>query len=211
MTCVVRTAGLEALAALITCAIPSLAGHVCISVAPSSEHEELPNMTLEPGRWAWEPAQRMEHAQLANNIVVWNVGRHSTPLMISIMASSPDLRAELEAQVLDVFLSSVHPLTGMPRAGVVVAPVTSCPSLSTWVAAFELESDEWINVDAFNRRYESRILVTALLPALYCQRPVYTLAELQLQLATPADIALPSPAGAIELVTINSDGTISPA
>jgi len=213
VSCVVRIAALEAFAALIELAIPELAGHVCAGTAPSGELEELPNLSIMPQRWKYIPEQASEVATLPGNRVVYDVGDHDAACVVSIMATSPTQRARLEAKVLDLFLRTKHPLTDMHMPGVVVLLVSACPDLSAWSCAFDLESDEWIDTLALDRRYESRIMITASIPALTVDAPVYSIDQLILGVThdltstfTPATAIPP----AVELVTINADGTISP-
>lgn len=212
MSGVVRIEALRALQALIELRIPELAGHVCVGVAPSSEHEHVPNLSIQPTKWTYEPDQAGEHTTLPGNVVVWDVGDHNCAMVLSIVAASPAKRWELEAKVLDLFLSSVHPLTGHHRPGVIVLPVTACPQLGQWCAAFDLESDEWTDGAAMDRRYESRIVCAASIPALTIEAPVYTINELILGITHDMDTtftlatAIPP---AVELVTINEDGTIT--
>lgn len=209
---VVRIEALRALAKLFELRIPELRGHVCVGV--SSEHEEVPNLSIQPTRWTYLPDQANEHATLPGNVVVWDCGDHQCTCVLSILAATPGQRAALEAKVLDVFLSSRHPLTDMPRPGVLVMPITACPALDLWTASFELESDEWIDTLALDRRFESRLVVNAIIPALTIQTPVYTINELILGVTEDMDTTF-TPATAIppavELVTINEDGTITAA
>ncbi len=214
MAAVVRIEALRALAAVIAAWVPDLAGRICEGTPPSSEFEGMPNLSIQPARWDYEPDQAAESRTLPGNVVVWNVGRHSTPMVLSIVASTPEQRAQLEAAVIDLFLSQRHPLTGMPRPGILVVPVVACEALAEWLAVFEYESDGWEDANAFDRQYETRIIVTALIPALTIERPVYTISELRLALAR--DLAPQPTRGAVaipttELVTINTDGTISNA
>jgi hypothetical protein len=204
---VVRLEAFAALAAVIAAAIPELDGHICEGMPPSSEHEEVPNLSIIPGRWMFEPEQALEQRVLPGNVVVWNVGQHSAPMTLSIVAATPFQRAKLEAQILDLFLSSTHPLNGMHRPGVLVVPVTSCPDLQEWLAAFELESDEWDNSAAFDRRYESKLVITGIIPALTIQRPVYTINSLRLGLGPYPSTSSET----VEVVSIAVDGTITPS
>lgn len=209
---VVRIEALRALAALLELHIPELAGHVCTGVAPSSEHEMLPNLSILPTKWTYEPEQAEEAAVLPGNFVVWNVGQHACGMVLAIMAATPAQRWEIEAKVLDLFLSSVHPITEMPRPGVLVVPVTACPELAEWFAAFELESDEWVDTLALDRRYESRIVINGIVPALTVGRGVYTIRQLILGVTEDFDTTF-TPATAIppavDLVSINEDGSIT--
>lgn len=210
MSGIVRIEALRTLGALFEARIPELAGHVCVGV--SSEHEEVPNLSIQPTQWTYDPQQADEHTSLPGNVLVWNVGEHAAACVISIVTATPGQRWELEQKVLDVFLGSVHPLTGYHMPGVVCLPVTQCPQLGEWSAAYELDSDEWGDALALDRRYESRISITAHIPALVIETPVYTIEQLFLGVTedmtttfTPATAIPP----AVELVTINEDGTIS--
>lgn len=205
MSGIVRIEALEALAQLLQQRIPVLADHVCVGQAPSSEYETLPNLSIEPTKWGWEPEAAIEHATLPGNVLVWNVGQHSCACVLSIVTATIGERMAIEQKVLDLFIGSRHPLTDLPMPGVITVPVTACPQLSRFLASFELESDEWSDVLAADRRYESRITCTTIIPALTVQTPVYTIEELRLALAQ-----IPPPANppAAEVVTINEDGTI---
>lgn len=208
---VVRIEALRALERLIELRIPELAGHVCID-EPGSAFEEMPNVSIIPSKWTFVPEQADDSVTLPGNVVVWNVGQHECPCVLSVLATSKAQRWELEAKLLDLFLSSRHPLTDIPRPGILVLPVTACPQLSQWLASFELESDEWNDTLAQDHRYESRIVLTAIIPALTVQTPVYTIEQLILGITedmtttfTPATAIPP----AVELVSINEDGSIS--
>lgn len=209
---VVRIAALRALGALIEAAVPELAGHVCVGVAPSSEFEHLPNLSIQPTKWTFDPEQEDEHTTLPGNVMVWRVGEHSCAMVMSIVAATPAQRWELEAKVLDIFLGYRHPLTDVATPGVLVVPVSECPQLGDWIASFELESDEWSDTLALDRRYESRTVISAHIPALTIQTRVYTLNTLILGITADFDTTF-TPATAIppavELVTINEDGTIT--
>lgn len=212
MSGVVRIEALRALAALIEANIPELLERVCTGVAPSSEHEAVPNLSIQPTKWSYQPEQAGEHVSLPGNVLVWNVGEHECAMVLSLVTATPAQRWELEAKILDLFLSSVHPLTGYHRAGVVVLPVAACPQLGEWFCSFELDSDEWNDTLALDRRYESRMVITAHIPALTIERPVYTLNELILGVTEDMDTTLTVATAippTVELITINEDGTIS--
>ena len=208
---IVRLEALQALELAIEALIPGL-DCFCVDQSPPSELECFPSVSLMPTRWTFEPEQALEARTLPGNVQVWNVGQHTSPVMISILATTLHERYVIEAKILDLFLSQRHPLTGIHRPGILVLPVNACPELGEWLASFELESDEWNNSSAFDRRYESRIMITAIIPALTIERPVYTIDELQLGLTpdmtrtfTPATFL----ASDVEVVSISEDGTIT--
>lgn len=214
MTCVVRIEALEAFTALVERMIPELAGHTCAGQAPSSEMEELPNLSIEPSRWRYVMDDAAQTATLPGNVVVYDVGNHEAACVVSIMATSPRQRATIEAKVIDLFLRSKHPLSGMHMPGVLSFLVSDCPEVSRWACSFDLDSDEWVETLALDRRYESRIMINATVPALTIDAPVYTISTLILGVTGDFDTTL-TPTTAVpplvELVTINADGTISPA
>ncbi len=206
---VVRIEALRAFTALVELQIPELAGHTCAGQAPSSEKEETPNLSIEPGRWMFLPEQAAQHAVLPGNVVVYEVGNHEAACVVSIVAPTVGQRATLESKVLDLFNSNVHPLTGMMMPGVLVFSVSACPELSRWSCSFELDNDEWNEAGAHDRRLESRIVVTATIPALTIRRPIYDIRTLVLgvaQLPPAPAIAVPP----VELVTIDINGHIAP-
>jgi hypothetical protein len=202
---VVRIEALRAFCALVELEIPELAGRTCAGQAPSSEMEELPNLSIEPAEWAFQREQARVVARLPGDVAVFEVGNHEAPCAVSIVAGTPGQRASLEAKVIDLFLRTVHPATGAAMPGVIVLSITACPELSRWTCSFDLESDAWNESAALDRRYESRITVTATIPALTVRRPVYSIAELVLGVA---EITEHRPAPPTELVTINADGTL---
>jgi hypothetical protein len=206
---IVRIEALRAFTALIELMIPELAGKTCAGQAPSGEDEEIPNLSIEPGRWRFVPEQSSIHATLPGNVAVYEVGNHEVPCVVSIVAGSVGERALLEAKVLDLFYSGRHPLTGLAMPGVIVLQVSSCPDLSHWSCSFDLDSDEWNEQHALDRRYESRIIVDVTIPALTVRRPVYTIEQLVLgvqQLPPATAVAVPP----VELVTIDINGHIEP-
>lgn len=207
--CVVRLDVLEAFTALVEREIPQLAGRTCAGQAPSNEDEQIPNLSIEPTRWAYQMDQQDQHAVLPGNTVVYNVGNHEAGCVISIIAASPRQRAKLEQLVIDLFLAGEHPLTGMPLPGTIVFTVGDCPAVSLWSCSLELDSDEWIEGGALDRRYEARLMVTATVPALSVKRPVYSIAELILGVQA-GPVGTPIAAQPVDLVTINFDGTLAP-
>lgn len=210
---VVRIEALAALAALIKLRIPEVANHVCVGIAPAGELESYPNVSIMPSKWSYEPEQAAQKATLPGQRVVYCVGEHECPCVIAVMATNTPQRARIEAKILDLFLGAKHPTTGIKMPGTLVFGITRMPELGQWTACFDLESDEWNDTLALDRRYESRMVVLATIPALTVDSPVYTIEELILgvtnDLATQFTPTTAIPP-AVELVTINEDGTIQP-
>lgn len=209
-TSIVRIEALKALKAMIETAVPALVGKVKVSQAAPGVEQTYPTLTIMPGTWRYEPYGEAEQATIgdpADGNVVFNVGAHSAPVQLRIVAATIGERMALEQEVTNLFMSQEL------RAGILVVPVTSCPDLSDWIAAFEYESDQWIDADAFDRKLESLIIVNGCIPALVARTEVYEINDLALGLTPDFDTAFTTdtmvPPG-VELVLINQDGTISP-
>lgn len=204
---VVKIEALRALAAYIELQIPELAGRTSPGVATSSQDEPLPSLGIEPdGQWDFDRYQATPHAVLPGNQVVYLVGWHEGPLVLSLVTATPGERFTLEHQIVDLFQGGLHPLTGMSIPGSITIAVTSCPALSAWSCSFDLEGTHWIESHDMDRRYESRIVLSATVPALTLRRAVYTIDQLLVAIGARQ----PSPgAPPPELVKINPDGTVA--
>jgi len=205
---IIRLEALRGLELAITCAIPELEGRVCVGQAPAGHPLGFPSLQIDPRRWTYFPDQALETYEPAPNAVVMNVGRHQADITIRIGASNLYKRYELEQKLLDLFLSTpLHP-------GVLFAQVTACEALGPFTAAWELDTDEWRDEKAFDKEFYSNVTVLGIIPALVTRRDAYTIDQLQLGLnitPTPTDGNLPpfTPPG-VEVVQVNSDGTITP-
>lgn len=212
MSGVVRIEALRALAALIEAAIPELAGNVCTGIAPSSELEAYPNISINPTRWRYDPTQAEQVATLPGNVVVYDVGTHECACVLSLVTTNPVQRYEIEQKLIDLWLSATNP-AGFERPGVLVLAITACPELSEFVVTYDLDSDEWADGLALDRRYESRIMLTCSIPALTIARPIYTIEQLILGVTedrTTTFTAATAIPPAVELVSILEDGTVEP-
>ena len=206
---VVRIEALKALAAVIEAAVPDLAGKVLTEQQPPGAVQTYPTLTLVVGRLKYFPDQESEYATIgdpADGNVVYNVGDRIGPLQLRLVASTIGQRRQLEQQITNLFLSQEM------RPGILVVPVTTCPELSDWIAAFEYEDDEWFDASAFDRKLESLIVVTAIIPALVARTGVRVIDRLVLGLTEDmtkpftADTMVPPD---VETVLINQDGTFS--
>ncbi len=207
MSAVVKLTALQALATALATAIPALAGKIIVQQAPSNVDETFPNLTIIlAGKMTYEPHQRLLQADLGSNVVVYNVGSHSGPLQLRLVATSLKERATLEDAIERLATSR----EGGP--GVIVVPVTDSDAVP-WVAAFEYEDSQWMDQRALEREYESVMTFNAIVPALTTTTE-YEIDTLILGLTqdmttafTPSTFAPP----AVELVSINADGSISQA
>lgn len=207
MTTLVRIEALKALGDAIVAVAPELTGHVSIGQAPPASKQVYPSLAIVAPRLRFYPAQALEHAELANNVVIYNVGAHEGPVQLRLLSATLQERWTIEAKVLDLFLAT--PM----RPGIAVVPVTSNPDVGQWLAAFELDSDDWGDAAAFDHEYESLLSVNAVIPALVARSPVYKIETLRLQLADIATVdnsARYAPPG-VEVVVVNEDGTLSPS
>jgi len=205
---IIRLDALRGLELAITCAIPELIGRVCVGQADAGHHQKFPSLQIDPKRWNYFPDQAMETYEPAPNAVVMNVGRHQAEIEIVIGAATLFERYALEQKLLDLFLSTpMHP-------GVLFAQITACEALGPFVAAWELDSDEWHDEKSFSQEFYSHVTVLGTIPALVTRRGVYTINQLHTGLnltPNPTDGILPSfaPPG-VEVVQVNSDGSITP-
>jgi hypothetical protein len=214
---VVRMCALEQLAAVLTAAIPELAGKVCISTPLDNHTQTLPSMAIDwAGAVKYEPLQTEDVAHLpadADHLTpraVFNVGAHEGMVQIRVLAGTPRKRNELAQAVVDVFTAALDDY-GYPRPGVLATQVTDCGDVP-WTASFELEQDTWINMLAFERQHEGLIEVTGIVPALVTRAGIYTMEDLRLGLTSNLSKSYTSDTmqpPAVEVVRINEDGTLT--
>lgn len=205
---VLKIAGRSALAAMIACEIPALAGAICEGQAGPSHELEFPSLQITIERSRYLPDQEDVHFSPSANTVVLNVGRHVQEIKLKLGSSSDFQRAELEQKIIDLFLvTEGHP-------GVLFTQLTDCEDLGPFVAAWELEDEDWQDEKAFDRQYYSELTITGILPALVTRRGVYDMNQILLgvDIGVSADPTLePSDFPTYEVVTINEDGAIYPA
>lgn len=208
---VLRLQALDALAACIGDFAPSLRGKIQPGPAESGKRLCFPNLAIIPVRFRFFPDQEAEVGELTGvppqglppNTALLNVGRHEGTIQLRLGAMTHRQRAQLEEEILAAFLSR----EGSP--GVLVTVVPTCHNATV---AWELDTDEWENERAFDKKWYSVLTVAAQLPALVTRGSVYTIEELRLALTE--DLSTPIsdlPATAIETVDIAEDGTISVA
>lgn len=224
---VVRVMALEQLATVLTTAIPELAGHVCIGTPMDNHEQVLPSMAITwAGALAYDSAIEEDLAVLpvdGDHPVkrgVFNVGAHEGMVQIRVLAGTPRKRDALCEAVVGVFLAQTNEW-GYPRPGVIATQVTDA-DIIPWLASFELEDDQWVNVLAFERQHEGLVQATGIVPALVVRTVtdpstspatgIYTIEDLRLglthDLATSYDADTMQPP-AVEVVRINQDGTIT--
>lgn len=208
--CVVRISCFEALRDLIATRVPELAGKIKIGQQPANVDQTYPTLTITAAKLPFEPQQEDVHATIgdpADGVVVYNVGDFIGAVQLRIVATSPSERYLLEQKVQNVFFARA----GSP--GVIVVEVTACPDLDDFIASFELESTQWIDVAAADRKYESAITTNAIIPALVTRTDEYEIDDLVLGFTTDFATSFVSDTmqpPKVEVVLVNEDGTIEP-
>lgn len=204
---VLKIEGLRGLEALIVCEVPELQGQTCVDQAAPSHDLSFPSLALTIERSRYLPDQEDEHHEPSPNAVVLNVGRHVQDIKLRLGTASTFQRAEIEQKIMNLFLGEEgHP-------GILFTQLTTCEELGPFVAAWELEEEDWQSEKAFDRQLYSELKVTGILPALVTRRGVYTIEQLQLGLdiGPTVDLTAAAPAFAdTTVVQINEDGTITP-
>lgn len=207
MSTVVRTCALESLAAIVTCGIPELRDSVCIGAPPSSHEQTYPSLTINAVKWSFRPENIEELADSPPGVLIRRVGHHAGMVQIRVLATTTTSRDEFAERIVNVF-TSFEDEDGWPHPGVVIARITEC-GLVPWTASFELDGDEWVNLEAFDRKYEALIEVDGFIPALTCKHGVPTVETLALAVTTSFAGAVagdPISADATEVVSLTVDG-----
>lgn len=207
---IIKLCALETLAEQITAQIPELVDRVCVGVPPNSHDETTPSMTVNAVRWKYEPGM-VEELTTAPGVSVRRVGHHEGMIQIRILAATPGERDDLADRVVDVFLGFVDP-EGFAHPGTILSRITNC-GLVPWVASWDLDQDELVNLEAFTSKYEALIQVEGRVPALVTRTGVRDVRTLILGLtadftatANTATMAAP----ATEVVQISETGAIEP-
>jgi hypothetical protein len=204
---VVRTCALESLAAVVTCSIPELREAVCIGAPPSSHEQTYPSLTINAVKWAFRPENIDELRDTPPGVLIRRVGHHEGMVQLRVLATTTGQRDELSERISKVF-EAFEDEDGWPHPGVVLTRITEC-GLVPWTASFELDSDEWVNLEAFERKYEALLQVDAFIPALICKIGVLMVETLALSLATSylgAAGGDPISASATEIVRLTAAG-----
>lgn len=208
---VIRLCALEALAEYIVEQIPELDGKVCVGVPPNTHDQSYPALTINAVRWTWQPGEVEELDLDTPGMSVRRVGHHEGMIQLRVLASTVGERDELASRVVDAFLGfededgNIHP-------GTIITRVTEC-GLVPWTACFDLDRDEWINLRAFESKYEALIEVEGSIPALVTKAGVYKIETLLVGLThdfTTVFSADTMAAPAVEVVQINEDGSFEP-
>ena len=206
---IIRLEALTALKVAIECAVPELKGQICVGQPFANRDQSFPAVSLYPVKWTYHPEQAEDRpGGGAQDRAVVAVGRHQSIIQIRIGAATPHKRDELEQKVLDLFLNTqLHP-------GVLLTPVLKCKALGEFLAAWELDEDEWDDDKAFDNQAWSQITCLGIIPALTTYGNAPTISEIQLGLThefgttvTPATFNTDP---TIEIVEVNEDGSITP-
>jgi hypothetical protein len=211
MSGVIKLEALQLLADRITCAIPELAGHVCVGQAPPNHELAFPSLAICPaGRWRYLPDQDDDVVAAPQpDVAVVRLGRHEVLLQLQLATATQGDRYRLEQEIEQVFFATeMHP-------GIVYGEVsTLAECFGRFQASFMLDGEEWEDGKAFAGQAWSYILVQATIPALARRAGVYEIKEIRLGLTevfgstvTPASFNTDP---TIERVSIDDDGTVTP-
>ena len=90
--------------------------------------------------------------------------------------------------------------------------VTAVPECHDATVAWELDTDEWEDEKAFDKKWYSVMTVAAQLPVLVTREGVPKIEEVRVSLTENLDADFDQlPSSSLETVTVNEDGTIDPA
>lgn len=209
---VVKIEALRWLRERIECAIPELAGHICVGQAPPNHQLGTTSLAIVvAGPWRFRVDQDDDQVFVpAPGRVVVRLGYHEVRVQLQLVAPTPDERYELAQRIeMEVFnATEMHP-------GIVygnVAPLAE--DFGEVEASAELEDEEWIDGKAFGGQSWSYIAAKVFVPALATRAGVYSMKTIKLGLTDVFDSTVtPSSFNtdpSIERVTVAEDGTISP-
>lgn len=201
---VIRIAALQRLADQIQACVPELRGKVCGGAAEAPHTLSFPNLAIFGVRFRYFPDQAALHCESGPSRATMNVGRVEGTVQLRLGAQTSSRRYELEQKLMEnVFWADIE------RPGVVVFKL---PEHHDAVIAFELDTDEWIDEKAFEKKWYSLMTVALQLPALVTKGSIYSLEEVRLALTEDLTTPIVSvPADEIEAVSISESGDITPA
>ncbi len=214
----VRLKAFTALSRAIQEGVPELKGNVFIQPIdgsqsmPFSEPLSCPHsLVITRNVFTYFPEQMQIVALPEPTIVVVKVGYHEGEVELRLASPDAEERADLEQRLLELFLGSVHPVTGVGRPGVLVTEVTDFPRLGDFVAAWELDDGDWREEAVFDRSRQSILSVNALIPALATREGVPTIESLRLALTEDFDKTFDetvTTGPGVEVVEIQADGSL---
>lgn len=201
---VVKLEAFKRLQAVIAAAVPTLKDIILVR-RKAGVQECIPNLVITPIRLRYMPDQEEELPNTNPSSVVIDVGNFEGLVQLRLSTSNLADRWDFEQKITDLFLATEgHP-------GVLITPVTACAQFGKFVASWELDDEEWSDAKASDGRFESIIVLNACIPAL-ATRTAHTIQELRLGITgdmegafSPDTFAAPE----VEIVEVNSDGTIS--
>lgn len=201
MTVAIRMRAVEALAATIASLIPELEDQICAGPSGPEHKMAFPHLVILPVRYTFQPNQEEHWQDVGSEGAVFRIGAYEGLYQLRLGAKTSRQRAELEEKLSQVFYRTEgHP-------GVLLIQVADY-----WGAqvAYEINESEWENELAFDREWYSIITVDVTAPVLVERGGVYTIEEIRLSLAEDMETSFDAlPAGAVESVSIDENGTIT--
>lgn len=193
---VLRLEALRQLELAIEAAVPALRNRVT-RWAPR-QTPSFPGLELIPSKFTYHPDQARAVHRSSPGEVVYNVGRHEGIVQLRLAGQDPEMRAEVEQLLLDLFTGSKgHP-------GALITPVTTVPGLGAATCVWELEEEDWDDANGWTAGFWSTLTITAQIPALVTRGGTFTIRTLKLAL----DVTRGKPLGGVT-VRVDSDGTLT--
>jgi hypothetical protein len=204
---VVRLEALRGLKAALAAAVPEVpVGDIIVGQAAPGRKICFPSLAIDPVRFRYEPDQALEVNEPSPDRLVVSVGRFVATVQLRLVASNLSARYEIEQKLLDLFLGTEM------RPGILLTTITTCPALGDFLAAWELDNDEWHNEKSFDTNFGAELVVTGLIPALVTRRGTYAIDYLRLGLTNDFDTAFTAATigdAPTEVVQVNEDGSFT--
>lgn len=210
---IIRLECLRELERRIKQAIPELETHVLIGHALPGKTMCFPALVIDAVRFRFEADQDWEVFEPTPDKLVENVGRHVATVQLRLAVATAGERYDYQDKLTNLFLSTPG------HAGILLTRVTACEALGAFVAAWEMDDDEWQDEKVFDSVFWDVMTLTGQIPALVTREGVFRIDDLRLGLTHEfadgdsddtiftADTMDDSPAA--EVVRINEDGTFT--
>jgi hypothetical protein len=204
-----RKEAAKALGTMLVAAVPGLNNKFTVATAEPEVDAAYAGLVVVLGKYRFEPNQDEEAFSVSDTRELFQVGVGRGDTELRVYAKTPFERAKLEADVEQALLQR----TGSPGVTIVSIPNVEIGGLQTTYtasAAYVLEDLEWNEELAFDRRRYSFMTLSTEIEVLVL-RSVTRMTDLRIGLTEDMEGDLPLPADEIEVVAVNSDGSVSPS
>lgn len=168
--CSTRVESLKWLGTYLAQNVPELENNICVIIGAPGHKLEYPSLAISANRFSYSSEQAQEMETFPDKVTM-KVGLYEGVIELKINSATVGQRYALEEKVTQLFLSTEL------APGILTGTVTSCVTFGPFSCDFELINFEWENERALERKYESSILVRAIIPALTTRR-AYNVDEL---------------------------------